>query len=222
MIELQDICRNFKVGDETVHALDKVSLQIKQGDYISVMGPSGSGKSTLLNILGLLDQSNSGSYKFAGTELTQLEEEQRARFRRENIGFIFQSFHLIPRLTAAANIALPLTLAGMATAERTRRVLQALQSLDMVERAEHRPAQLSGGQQQRVAIARAMIMHPPLLLADEPTGNLDSHSSREVIETLENLNREGLTLIVVTHDLQLGKRARRRIRMVDGMISADQ
>ena len=222
MIELQDVCRYFKVGNETVHALERVSLRIKQGDYISVMGPSGSGKSTLLNILGLLDQSNSGSYKFAGTELTQLDEEQRARFRREHIGFIFQSFHLIPRLTAAANIALPLTLAGVAPAERTRRVLQALQSLDMAERAEHRPAQLSGGQQQRVAIARAMIMHPPLLLADEPTGNLDSHSSREVIETLESLNREGLTLIVVTHDLQLGKRASRRIRMIDGMISADQ
>jgi putative ABC transport system ATP-binding protein len=222
MIELQEVCRYFKVGDETVHALDKVSLHIKQGDYISVMGPSGSGKSTLLNILGLLDQSNSGSYQFAGRELTKLDEEQRARFRRENIGFIFQSFHLIPRLTAAANIALPLTLAGMAPAERTPRVLRALQSLDMVDRAEHRPAQLSGGQQQRVAIARAMIMHPPLLLADEPTGNLDSHSSREVIETLEHLNREGLTLIVVTHDLQLGKRASRRIQMVDGMISAEQ
>ena len=222
MIELQNICRYFQVGDETVHALDNVSLDIQQGDYISVMGPSGSGKSTLLNQLGLLDQADSGSYQFEERELTTLTEEQRAQFRREKIGFIFQSFHLIPRLTAAQNIGLPLTLAGIAPATRSSRVKQALESLDMLDRADHRPAQLSGGQQQRVAIARAMIMHPPLLLADEPTGNLDSHSGREVIRTLESLNRDGVTLIVVTHDMQLGKRANRRISMVDGRITADQ
>ncbi len=222
MIELQNICRYFQVGDETVHALDNVSLKIQQGDYISVMGPSGSGKSTLLNLLGLLDQGDSGSYQFEERELTTLSEEQRAQFRREKIGFIFQSFHLIPRLTAAENIGLPLTLAGIAPAIRRGRVKQALKSLDMLDRADHRPAQLSGGQQQRVAIARAMIMRPPLLLADEPTGNLDSHSGREVIRTLETLNRDGVTLIVVTHDMQLGKRARRRISMVDGKITADQ
>ncbi len=219
MIELRNICRYFQVGDETVHALDNVSLKIQQGDYISVMGPSGSGKSTLLNLLGLLDQADSGSYQFEERELTTLSEEQRAQFRREKIGFIFQSFHLIPRLTAAENIGLPLTLAGIAPAIRSGRVKQALESLDMLDRADHRPAQLSGGQQQRVAIARAMIMHPPLLLADEPTGNLDSHSGREVIRTLETLNREGVTLIVVTHDMQLGKRASRRITMVDGKIT---
>ncbi|MEN8212808.1 MAG: ABC transporter ATP-binding protein [Pseudomonadota bacterium] len=222
MIALQQICRSFQVGDETVHALDDVTLQIEQGDYISVMGPSGSGKSTLLNLLGLLDKADSGSYRFEGTELTTLTEEQRARFRREKVGFIFQSFHLVPRLTAAGNIALPLTLAGIPPATRNSRVLQALESLDMVDRAEHRPAQLSGGQQQRVAIARAMIMHPPLLLADEPTGNLDSHSGQEVIETLEQLNADGVTLIVVTHDMQLGKRAGRRITMVDGRVTADR
>jgi putative ABC transport system ATP-binding protein len=222
MIELQNICRYFQVGDETVHALDNVSLKIQQGDYISVMGPSGSGKSTLLNLLGLLDQGDSGSYQFEERELTTLSEEQRAQFRREKIGFIFQSFHLIPRLTAAENIGLPLTLAGIAPAIRRGRVKQALKSLDMLDRADHRPAQLSGGQQQRVAIARAMIMRPPLLLADEPTGNLDSHSGREVIRTLETLNADGVTLIVVTHDMQLGKRARRRISMVDGKITADQ
>ena len=222
MIELQNICRYFQVGDETVHALDDVSLKIQQGDYISVMGPSGSGKSTLLNLLGLLDQGNSGNYLFEERELTTLSEEQRAQFRREKIGFIFQSFHLIPRLTAAENIGLPLTLAGIAPVARISRVKQALESLDMLDRADHRPAQLSGGQQQRVAIARAMIMHPPLLLADEPTGNLDSHSGQEVIRTLETLNRDGVTLIVVTHDMQLGKRARRRISMVDGKITGDQ
>lgn len=222
MIELQNICRYFQVGDETVHALDDVSLKIQQGDYISVMGPSGSGKSTLLNLLGLLDQGDSGSYQFEERELTTLSEEQRAQFRREKIGFIFQSFHLIPRLTAAENIGLPLTLAGVAPSLRSKRVQQALESLDMLDRADHRPAQLSGGQQQRVAIARAMIMHPPLLLADEPTGNLDSHSGREVIRMLETLNRDGVTLIVVTHDMQLGKRALRRISMVDGKITGDQ
>ena len=222
MIELRNICRYFQVGDETVHALDNVSLDIQQGDYISVMGPSGSGKSTLLNLLGLLDQGDSGSYQFEGRELTTLSEEQRAQFRREKIGFIFQSFHLIPRLTAAENIGLPLTLAGIAPATRSSRIKQALESLDMLDRAKHRPAQLSGGQQQRVAIARAMIMHPPLLLADEPTGNLDSHSGREVIRTLEKLNQDGVTLIVVTHDMQLGKRAKRRITMVDGKITGDQ
>ena len=222
MIELRNICRYFQVGDETVHALDNVSLDIQQGDYISVMGPSGSGKSTLLNLLGLLDQGDSGSYQFEGRELTTLSEEQRAQFRREKIGFIFQSFHLIPRLTAAENIGLPLTLAGIAPATRSSRIKQALESLDMLDRAKHRPAQLSGGQQQRVAIARAMIMHPPLLLADEPTGNLDSHSGREVIRTLEKLNQDGVTLIVVTHDMQLGKRASRRITMVDGKITGDQ
>ena len=222
MIELQNICRYFQVGDETVHALDNVSLKIQQGDYISVMGPSGSGKSTLLNLLGLLDQADSGSYQFEKRELTTLSEEQRAQFRREKIGFIFQSFHLIPRLTAAENIGLPLTLAGIAPATRNSRVEQALESLDMLDRAGHRPAQLSGGEQQRVAIARAMIMHPPLLLADEPTGNLDTHSGQEVIRTLEALNQNGVTLIVVTHDMQLGKRASRRISMVDGKITGDQ
>ena len=222
MIELRNICRYFQVGDETVHALDNVSLDIQQGDYISVMGPSGSGKSTLLNLLGLLDQEDSGSYQFEERELTTLSEEQRAPFKREKIGFIFQSFHLIPRLTAAQNIGLPLTLAGIAPAVRSSRVKQALESLDMLDRADHRPAQLSGGQQQRVAIARAMIMHPPLLLADEPTGNLASAEGPDVSRTLERLNKEGATLIVVTHDMQLGKRASRRISMVDGRITADQ
>lgn len=222
MIKLQEICRYFQVGDETVHALDNVSLEIQQGDYISVMGPSGSGKSTLLNLLGLLDQEDSGSYQFEGRELTTLSEEQRAQFRREQIGFIFQSFHLIPRLTAAENIGLPLTLAGIPPALRSNRVEQALESMNMNDRADHRPAQLSGGQQQRVAIARAMIMRPPLLLADEPTGNLDSHSGREVIRTLETLNQEDVTVVIVTHDMQLGKRASRRIRMVDGKIIGDQ
>ncbi|MEN9502142.1 MAG: hypothetical protein RI964_1427 [Pseudomonadota bacterium] len=221
LIVLREVCRSFQVGDETVHALDHVSLDIQAGDYISVMGPSGSGKSTLLNMLGLLDQTNSGSYRFAGQELTTLPEEARARVRREQIGFIFQSFHLIPRLTAAENVELPLMLMGMPASERRVKVTAALASLGLTPRADHRPAQLSGGQQQRVAIARATILHAPLLLADEPTGNLDSHSSAEVIRILEDLNAQGITLIVVTHDTAMGERARRRIRMVDGKVAGD-
>ena len=221
LIALREVCRAFLVGDETVHALDHVSLDIQAGDYISVMGPSGSGKSTLLNMLGLLDQTNSGSYRFAGQELTTLPEEARARVRREQIGFIFQSFHLIPRLTAAENVELPLMLMGMPASERRVKVTAALASLGLTPRADHRPAQLSGGQQQRVAIARATILHAPLLLADEPTGNLDSHSSAEVIRILEDLNAQGITLIVVTHDTAMGERARRRIRMVDGKVAGD-
>ena len=221
LIVLSEVCRSFQVGDETVHALDHVSLDIQAGDYISVMGPSGSGKSTLLNMLGLLDQTNSGSYRFAGQELTTLPEEARAKVRREKIGFIFQSFHLIPRLTAAENVELPLMLMGMPTSERKAKVTAALASLGLTPRADHRPAQLSGGQQQRVAIARATILHAPLLLADEPTGNLDSHSSAEVIHILEDLNAQGITLVVVTHDTAMGERARRRIRMVDGKVVGD-
>lgn len=221
LIVLREVCRSFQVGDETVHALDHVSLDIQAGDYISVMGPSGSGKSTLLNMLGLLDQTNSGSYRFAGQELTTLPEEARAKVRREKIGFIFQSFHLIPRLTAAENVELPLMLMGMPASERRVKVTAALASLGLTPRADHRPAQLSGGQQQRVAIARATILHAPLLLADEPTGNLDSHSSAEVIHILEDLNAQGITLVVVTHDTAMGERARRRIRMVDGKVAGD-
>jgi len=222
MIKMRDICRFFEVGDETVHALDNVTLDISKGEYISIMGASGSGKSTLLNMLGLLDIPNSGTYSFEDTELTSLSEEKRAAFRRDNVGFIFQSFHLIPRLTAAGNLELPMMLMGMSPSERKKRVNEVLQDLGLADRAKHLPKQLSGGQQQRVAIARAMILKPPLLLADEPTGNLDTHSGTEVIKVLEELNASGITLIVVTHDLDLGKRARRRIQMLDGKIIKDQ
>ena len=230
MIKLRNICRSFEVGDETVHALDHVNMDIAEGEYISIMGASGSGKSTLLNMLGLLDTPNSGSYEFEDkkhttrltTQLTTLSEEKRAAFRRDKIGFIFQSFHLIPRLTAAGNLELPLMLMGMAPAQRHKQVSKILEDLGLAERAKHLPKQLSGGQQQRVAIARAMILKPPLLLADEPTGNLDTHSGTEVIKILEDLNASGITLLVVTHDIELGKRAKRRIQMLDGKIIKDQ
>jgi putative ABC transport system ATP-binding protein len=182
------------------------------------MGPSGSGKSTLLNILGLLDRPDAGSYALDGTETTTLPEERRARLRRERIGFVFQAFHLIPRLTAAENVELPLVLAGRPVRERRRRVAGALEAVGLTPRADHRPDQLSGGQRQRVAIARATVTRPRLLLADEPTGNLDRASGEDVIAALEALNVQGLTLVVVTHDPALGDRARRRIQMDDGAI----
>ena len=222
MIVLAGIQRRFLVGDQVVAALRGIDLDLAAGEYVAVMGPSGSGKSTLLNILGLLDRPDAGTYALAGIETTTLSEERRASLRRDRIGFIFQSFHLIPRLTAAENVELPLTLAGVAPRERRERVGQTLDALGLTPRAHHRPDQLSGGQRQRVAIARATIMAPSLILADEPTGNLDRASGEEVIRALEGLNARGLTLILVTHDPQLGGRARRRIRMDDGAIAEDR
>ncbi len=221
MIELAGINRNFEVGEETVHALRDINLNIDAGEYISIMGPSGSGKSTLLNILGLLDQPNSGSYRFNDKAVNQLADEEQARVRLEYIGFVFQFFHLIPRLSATDNVALPLTLAGVDPEIRKQKAALAMQALGIADRAQHRPDQLSGGQRQRVAIARAMITEPQLILADEPTGNLDRASGADVIEALEGLNQKGITLIVVTHDPELGQRARRRLSMDDGKIIGD-
>lgn len=218
MIELEHINRFFQVGEQTVHALDDINLTIADGEYVSVMGPSGSGKSTLLNIISLLDQPSSGVYRLNDQDVTDFNDNQLAQVRRENIGFIFQFFHLIPRLNAAENIEMPMILAGIAPGDRKQRVKKALAAVDLVERADHRPDQLSGGQRQRVAIARATIMRPSILLADEPTGNLDSHSGIEIIELMEQMNRQGVTLIVITHDPALGERAARRIKLVDGRI----
>ncbi len=222
MIRLQGINREFTVGDETVHALNNVDLELQRGSYVAIMGPSGSGKSTLLNILGLLDRPDSGKYWLDDVDTTTLAEEQRADLRRRKIGFVFQAFHLVPRLTAAENVELPLTLVGMEPEERQQRVQQALEPLGLMNRAHHRPDQLSGGQRQRVAIARATIMQPTMLLADEPTGNLDKHSGEDVIETLELLNQNGIILLVVTHDPEIGDRAKQRIHMVDGKVASQQ
>jgi len=221
MIRLEGINRNFQVGDEQVHALRDLDLTVAAGEHMAVMGPSGSGKSTLLNILGLLDRPNSGSYTLSGMDTHSLSEQARAAARRDHIGFVFQSFHLVLRLTAAENVELPMVLAGIDPDERHERVHAALDALGLLPRAHHRPDQLSGGQRQRVAIARATIMKPGLLLADEPTGNLDRASSEDVMLTLEALNREGITLIVVTHDPDVGSRARRRLHMDDGLIVDD-
>jgi len=222
MIGLEGIARTFQVGDQPVHALRDLTIRFDDGEYSAIMGPSGSGKSTLLNILGLLDRPDEGSYRLDGVETTRLDEKRRAQLRRDRIGFVFQSFHLISRLSAAENVELPLILAGMAPARRRERVGRILAAVGLTDRAHHRPDQLSGGQRQRVAIARATIMEPGLILADEPTGNLDRASSREVVETLEALNARGLTLLVVTHDTELGARAKRRIRMDDGRVIGDE
>ena len=216
LIELTGIERVFMLGDSEVHALHALDLTLESGEYVAIMGPSGSGKSTLLNLIGLLDRPNAGTYRFEGRDVTTLSADEQARVRRERIGFVFQSFHLVPRLTAAENITLPLMLAGIEPAERARRVKQALADFGLADRAEHRPDQLSGGQRQRVAIARATIMRPALILADEPTGNLDRATGEEVMRLLEVLNANGVTLVVVTHDAALGARARRQISMEDG------
>ncbi len=218
MIELRRLTRHFRVGEGTVRALDGIDLEVPDGDYLAIMGPSGSGKSTLLHLLGCLDRPTSGSYRLDGREVATLPEDELCAVRGRKIGFVFQFFHLIPRLTARANIELPMILAGIEPADRGAAAEAALSKVGIADRADHRPDQLSGGQRQRVAIARATVMKPTLLLADEPTGNLDRHSGREIIELLEGMNRDGLTLLVVTHDPEIGRRARRTINLIDGRI----
>jgi len=218
MIEVNHLEKRFQIGDQVVRAIDDVSLKIEAGEYIAVMGPSGSGKSTLMNILGLLDRANAGDYLLDGINVSQLNEAERTRVRSEKIGFVFQSYHLVPRLTARENIELPMVLAGIAVKKRKQKVDEVLDKLGLMDRAHHIPNQLSGGQRQRVAIGRAIVMKPSILLADEPTGNLDSTSGAGVTQLLESLNAEGITLIVVTHDPTLGARARRQLNMLDGRV----
>ena len=222
MMRLKRLCRDFQVGDEVVNALDHVDLEVQPGEYISIMGPSGSGKSTLLNILGLLDRPTSGTYRLDGSDVSNLDDNTLTEQRQEHIGFIFQSFHLIPRLSALENVELPLLLAGAPVTARRKRAREVLDSVGLASRLHHRPDQLSGGERQRVAIGRAIIMKPGVLLADEPTGNLDSHSSGEVIEIIEELNRGGISLLGVTHDRDIGGRAQRHLLLRDGRISKDE
>lgn len=222
MIELRNVSRSFVVGDQQVTALRDINLQLDNGEYLSIMGPSGSGKSTMLNLLGLLDRPTSGEYLLEGGNVTALSDEQQARVRSEKIGFVFQSFHLVPRLTAAQNIELPMMLAGIPVEERRERVAKLIESYGLSARADHRPDQLSGGQRQRVAIARATVMKPSVLLADEPTGNLDRTTGWEVLKLLEGLLEQGITLVVVTHDSEIGARAKRQLHMLDGSIQSDQ
>jgi putative ABC transport system ATP-binding protein len=222
VIHLAGVRRTYIVGGSPVYALKEVNFHIKPGEYVSIMGPSGSGKSTLLHILGCLDRPTAGSYRFAGEETARMTEVQLSLLRRQQIGFVFQFFHLVPRLTAAGNVELPMVFAGIIPEERRERARHALEGVGLAARATHRPDQLSGGEQQRVAIARAVVMNPAMLLADEPTGNLDSASGQEIVKLLESMNQQGLTLIVVTHDSRIGDRALRRIRLADGEVISDE
>jgi putative ABC transport system ATP-binding protein len=218
VIEIEGLSRTYVVGDRPVHALRDVNLTFPDGDYVSVMGPSGSGKSTLLNVLGCLDRPDSGSYRLDGREVARLSEAERTLLRRHRIGFVFQTFHLVPRLTALGNVELPMVFAGVPRSERGQRAQKALDSVGLTPRAEHRPEQLSGGERQRAALARAVVMGPSILLADEPTGNLDTASGGEIVRLMESMNAGGLTLVVVTHDPAIGGRARHRVRLVDGAV----
>jgi putative ABC transport system ATP-binding protein len=221
MMELSGICRDYAVGDETVHALDHVDLTIRAGEYVSIMGPSGSGKSTLLNVLGLLDRPTAGTYRLKGEDVSRLDDDALAAHRQQHIGFIFQFFHLVPRLTALENVELPLVLTGAAPRARRERAAQILESVGLKARVDHRPDQLSGGERQRVAIGRAIVMQPSFLLADEPTGNLDTKSGGEIMQILERLHHDGIAVLIVTHDPTIGGRAHRHLTMRDGRIVGD-
>lgn len=222
MIVLEHLWRTFQMGDQPVHAVKDVSLRIESGEHVALMGPSGSGKSTLLHVLGCLDRPTKGTYRFEDRDVGNLSETERSRIRRYEIGFVFQFFHLLPRLTAQGNVELPMLFAGVPRAERKKRSEEALNAVGLSHRIHHRSDQLSGGEHQRVAIARAVIMNPALLLADEPTGNLDSTSANEIMTLLGEMNREGLTLIVVTHDANVADRARRTVRLLDGEVVGDE
>ena len=221
MMELSGICREYVVGEEVVHALDHIDLKIDAGEYVSIMGPSGSGKSTLLNVLGLLDRPSSGIYRLQGEDVSNLDDNELASQRQQHIGFVFQFFHLIPRLTALENVELPLVLTGAAPRARRERAAAILESVGLKARLTHRPDQLSGGERQRVAIGRAIVMQPSFLLADEPTGNLDTRSGNEIMQILEQLNRDGIAVLIVTHDAAIGDRARRHLKLRDGKVVAD-
>ena len=218
MIALSDLWRTYHVGDSDVHALRSVDLEIRKGDYLAVMGPSGSGKSTLLNILGCLDRPTSGGYTYEGRDVGSLSDAERTRLRQSEIGFVFQFFHLLPRLTAMGNVELPMLFAGISRTKRRERAAHALDAVGLSDRVHHRPDQLSGGQRQRVAIARAVVMEPGLLLADEPTGNLDRAAAVEVMGLLGAMNDDGQTVVMVTHDPEVAARARTAVRMDDGEI----
>ncbi len=221
VIDLRRVARRFVLGDQTVRALDGVTLRIDRGEYVAVVGPSGSGKSTLMNLIGCLDLADEGSYALDGTDVTRLGDDALAEIRNRKIGFVFQSFNLLARANALDNVALPLLYSGVSRRRRREMAREALARVGLADRTDHRPEQLSGGQRQRVAIARALVNHPALLLADEPTGALDQATGREIVGLFEQLNREGVTVVIVTHDTNLARRAARRVEIVDGRIAFD-
>jgi putative ABC transport system ATP-binding protein len=223
VIDLRDVRREYRVTEDiVVHALRGVSLRIERGEYVAVMGSSGSGKSTLMHIVGCLDSPTGGSYLLDGADVRDIDEDELADLRNRKIGFVFQAFNLVSRTSALANVELPLTYAGLPRAERRRRAVNALEAVGMGDRMHHQPSKLSGGQQQRVAVARAIVTNPAIILADEPTGNLDSHSTDEVLEVFERLNDAGRTVVMITHEEDVAARARRTIRLADGLVESDR
>ena len=219
MIQLKEICKFYQVGDDRVKALDHASLHIKPHEFVSIIGPSGSGKSTLMNIIGCLDVADAGSYLLDGLPIESYSENELAKVRNQKIGFVFQQFNLIPKLTAEENVELPLIYQGVPRAERQKRVKAALERVNLLPRAKHLPTELSGGQQQRVAIARAIVTNPKLILADEPTGALDSKTSKEIIDIFHELHHQGNTIVLITHDNHIARQASRSIHILDGQIS---
>ena len=221
IIRLEDICRIYRVGSQEVRALDGVSLSVFRNEYVAIMGPSGSGKSTLMNILGCLDSPDSGRYILNGTDVSEMDDGELADVRNREIGFVFQSFNLLPRYNALENVALPMVYAGVPAGERREKAAQALRSVGLEDRMDHRPNELSGGQRQRVALARALINSPSIILADEPTGNLDTHTSVEIMRLFDEIYRNGNTVIVVTHEEDIAAYAHRVIRLRDGRVESD-
>ena len=219
MIILDEVCKFYQVGDERVRALDHASLHIKPKEFVSIIGPSGSGKSTLMNIIGCLDIADAGTYHLDGMPIESYSENDLAKVRNEKIGFVFQNFNLIAKLSAEENVELPLIYQGVPKAERQERVRRALEKVGLINRAKHLPTELSGGQQQRVAIARALVTKPSLILADEPTGNLDSNTSKEIMEMFHELHRQGNTIVLITHDNDVAKQAPRSIHILDGKVT---
>ncbi len=222
MIQLSHITKTYRMGDVDISVLSDISLKVLQGELIAVMGPSGSGKSTLMNLLGCLDRPTSGTYLFENREISTMSDDELAHVRNQKIGFVFQSFNLLPRFTALKNVEMPLIYSGISGRERTERAIPVLEQVGLKDRMYHKPTELSGGQQQRVAIARALVNNPPLLLADEPTGNLDSHSGAEILNIITELNKRGVTIIIVTHDQNVARRCKRVITLMDGRITADE